>query len=315
MPVVFRNHFIAPVLLAFLIGTPATAEDWFPSRYGKSDTLGAINLLNAAKVVEAARLVRTGKTYALGIPTGPDTPAYPGRTYRIVTMASGDGSGAALGENKVSGTDDVIFAHMGVGSQLDGLGHVGIDSVFYNGTPAADVVRPDGLAKFGTHLVPPIATRGVLLDVAALKGVKRLGAGTAINREEIDAAMKRQKIEVREGDVVLLHTGWGSLAATDPTGFMKGEPGLGVGGARYLAGLGAVAVGGDTWGVEVIPFENPNRPFEVHQTLLTKNGVYILENMNTAELAADGVSEFLFVLGQPRFVGTVQVVINPVAIR
>ncbi len=311
-----KSRFLTfPVIALLWIGHPVAAEEWFPSRYGKGDTLGAINLLDPGKVVEAARLVTSGKTYALGIPTGPDTPAYPGRSYRIVTMASGDGSGAALGENKVSGTDDVIFSHMGVGSQIDGLGHVGIDSVFYNGTPASEFIRPDGLAKFGTHTLPPIVTRGVLLDIAALKGVTRLGAGTPINQAEIDAAAQRQKVELRQGDVVLFHTGWGSLAETNADGFMKGEPGLGVGGARYLAKLGAVAVGADTWGVEVIPFENPKRPFEVHQTLLTKNGVYILENMNTSQLAADGVSEFLFVLGQPRFVGTVQVVINPVAIR
>jgi kynurenine formamidase len=86
-------------------------------------------------------------------------------------------------------------------------------------------------------------------------------------------------------------------------------------GARYLAELGVVAVGADSTGVEVIPFENPNRPFEVHQTLLAKNGVYILENMWTNELAADGAYEFLFVLGQPKFKGAVQMVVNPIAIR
>ncbi len=93
------------------------------------------------------------------------------------------------------------------------------------------------------------------------------------------------------------------------------HPGVGVEGAKYLAGLGVVAVGADTTAVEAIPFENPNRPFEVHQTLLAKNGVHILENMFTDELAKDGVSEFLFVLGQPKFQGAVQMTVNPIAIR
>ena len=93
------------------------------------------------------------------------------------------------------------------------------------------------------------------------------------------------------------------------------HPGLGVDGARYLAELGVVAVGADSTAVEVIPFENPNRPFDVHQTLLTKNGVYILENMWTRELATDRAYEFLFVLGQPKFKGAVQMVVNPIAIR
>jgi len=294
---------------------PAAGEDWFPSRFGAEDTLGAVNFLTPAQVVEAAKLVTQGKTYALGVPTGPDTPAYPGRGYRIVTMASGDGSGQHAGENQLSGTDDVVISHMGIGSQLDGLGHVGIAATYYNGTPAADFVRPDGLAKFSTHLVPPIVARGVMLDIAGLKGVSRLPAGTAINSAEIQAAAQKQGITIQKGNVVLLHTGWGTLADSDPVGFMKGEPGLGVNGAKYLVSQSVVAVGADTWGVEVIPFENPKRAFEVHQTLLTKSGTYILENMNTAELAKDGVGEFLFVLGQPRFVGTVQVVINPIAIR
>ena len=96
---------------------------------------------------------------------------------------------------------------------------------------------------------------------------------------------------------------------------MEGEPGLGVSGAQYLAGLGVVAVGADSWGVEVIPFENKTEMFPVHQILLAKNGIYIMENVNTAELAADGASEFLFVLGFQKWKGAVQAMINPVTIR
>ena len=102
---------------------------------------------------------------------------------------------------------------------------------------------------------------------------------------------------------------------TDKVAFMAGEPGLGVDGARYLAGLGVVAVGSDSWALEVLPSEDPQLAFPVHPELLAKNGVYILENMDTRELAKDGVHEFMFVLGQPRFVGSVQAVINPVGIR
>jgi kynurenine formamidase len=114
---------------------------------------------------------------------------------------------------------------------------------------------------------------------------------------------------------VLFHTGWLNVSETDAARFMAGEPGLGVDGARYLAGLGVVAVGSDSWAVEVIPHEDPATAFPVHPELLAKNGVYILENMDTRKLAADGVYEFLFVLGQPRFAGAVQAVINPIAIQ
>ncbi|MEE3326614.1 MAG: cyclase family protein, partial [Myxococcota bacterium] len=105
------------------------------------------------------------------------------------------------------------------------------------------------------------------------------------------------------------------IAESDPQRFMSGQPGLGLGGARYLAGLGVVAVGADTWALEALPSEDPEMAFPVHPELLANNGIYILENMDTRALAADGVHEFLFVLGQPRFVGAVQAIINPVAIR
>jgi kynurenine formamidase len=140
-------------------------------------------------------------------------------------------------------------------------------------------------------------------------------AGTPYNRAEIEAAVKRQGVSpIAKGDVVLFHSGWQKKVGSEEYRGLV-HPGVGVEGAKYLAGLGVVAVGADTIAVEVLPFENPNRPFEVHQTFLAKNGVYILENMVTAELAADRAYEFLFVLGQPKFKGAVQAVINPIAIR
>ena len=126
--------------------------------------------------------------------------------------------------------------------------------------------------------------------------------------------VRNVSITIRQGDVVLFHTGWASLIGTDDKRFNSGEPGLGVEGAKYLTGKGVVAVGADTWGVEVIPFESKN-VFEVHQILLPMNGTYIMEVLNTADLAKDKAYEFLFVLGQPRFKGGVQSMINPVAIR
>lgn len=113
--------------------------------------------------------------------------------------------------------------------------------------------------------------------------------------------------------MVIFHTR--KMAASDPTEFYQTLPGLGVEGAQYLADAGVVAVGSDTWGLEVVAFEDPNLVFHVHVTLLVKNGVYILENMVTAPLAEDGVTEFFFALGVPRLEGTVQAIINPVTIR
>jgi kynurenine formamidase len=290
------------------------AESWYPSRYGAGDTLGAINNLSPEKVLQAARLVTTGKTYALGVETGPDSPAYPPRQYSMTILQLDDGTGTPQGSNRATGNDDLLFLWMGIGSQIDGLGHMGIDHVYYNGNRAEDFVSVTGLTKLSVDQLPPIVTRGVLLDMVALSGAP-LPAGRAFNRQAIQAAQKSQGVTIERGDVVLFHTGWLDVADVDKAKFMAGEPGLGVDGARYLAELGVVAVGADNWALEVLPGEDADQLFPVHPELLAKNGVYILENMDTRALAKDGVSEFLFVLGQPRFVGAVQAVINPVAIR
>ncbi len=293
----------------------AEDEDWKESRWGPDDTLGAINRLSPELVLEAAKLIRTGKTYSLGVETGPDTPAFPPRSFSMTILQPGDGTGAPMGENRATGNDDMMISWLGIGSQIDGLGHIGIDHHYYNGLHASEFVRADGLIKLGTHELPPIVTRGVLLDMTRHYDENPIAEGTAFNQQEIEAVARSQGVELRAGDVVLFHTGWQALAESDPQRFIAGQPGLGLGGAQYLAGIGAVAVGADNWALEAIPHENPALAFPVHVELLAKEGIYILENMNTAELAADDGWEFLFVLGQPKFVGAVQVVINPIAIR
>lgn len=302
-------------ILLSITTVTAHGQSWYPSKYGADDTIGAANNLSPEGVIKAAELVKLGKTYALGVPTGPDTPAYPPRWYHMTVLQLGASDGATIGSNKATSYDDLITTYMGVGSQIDGLGHMGVDHVYYNGTPAAEFAGPAGLSKFSTHEIPPLVSRGVLLDMTAVMGMNPLPAGTVFNRREIDAAAKRAGVEIGKGDVVLFHTGWLATAEDNPAGFIATQPGLGMEGARYLAGLGVVAIGADTAALEVIPHEDPATGFPVHAELLAKNGVYILEVMNTNALAADGATEFLFVLGQPRFVGSVQAIINPVAIR
>ena len=304
------------LLLMLGLAWPAlAAEDAPASKYGAGDTRGAMNNLSPEATLKAAKLVKLGKVYALGVVTGPDTPAYPGRSTKVAVMPTDDGGGSPVGANKLTGHDDIIISYVGIGTQLDGFGHIGIDRVHYNGVHARDFYRPDGVTKFGTQDIVPTATRGVLLDMTKLFKQSPLAPGTAFNRAEIDAAAKAAGITIGKGDVVLFHTGWLATAKDDPAKFIATQPGLGKAGAEYLASLGVVMVGADSAALEAIPFENPTLPFIVHQTLLVKNGVHILENIDTAALAADGATEFLFVLGQPRFKGTVQAVVNPIAIR
>jgi kynurenine formamidase len=312
-----RSVLLAASLIAG-IALPAVAQDaqtWCKSKYGPNDEIGAANLLSPAAVVDAAKLIKTGKTYALGGETNSKSPAYPPRTFNVTIVQPGQTGGGSLGPTKTTYNDDIITGWVGVGSQLDGLGHIGIDNTYYNCNKAADFAAADGLKKLGIEKVPPLVARGIVLDMTAVFGQNPVPAGTPFNKKEIDDAMKRQGIEIKKGDIVLFHTGYQSIATKDPKAFLAGEPGLGKEGAEYLVSKEVVAVGADQWALEVIPFEKGVGVFEVHQILLPRNGIYILENMITEQLVADKAWEFLFVLGQSRVTGAVQAIINPVAIR
>ena len=293
----------------------AQQANWHPSKWGAKDEIGAANYLTPERAAAAAKLVKTGKVYSLGIEVTPDTPAFPPRGCKLYIVQPGQHAGASLGDTKTTYNDDILNCWVGIGSQLDGLGHLGIDNVYYNGLHAKDFVDSTGLKKLGVEKVPPMVTRGVLLDMAAYMGVDVVKEGTPFNTAEIEGAAKKQGVEIREGDVVIFHTGWLSLIDKDPKRYGSVEPGLGKDGALYLTSKGVVAVGADTWGLEVLPFEKGVGVFEVHQILLAKNGTYILENMNTAALAQDKAYEFMFVLGHNKYKGAVQSMINPVAIR
>ena len=287
-----------------------------PSKYGPTDQKGNTNLLTPALAAAAAKLVTAGKVYELGIVVDENTPAYPPRGCKLYIVQPGQaGGGGALGPTKTTYNDDILNCWVGIGSQLDGLGHIGVDNVYFNGNLAKDFAQTTGLTKLGIENVPAMVTRGVMLDMAAHYGVDVVKEGTAFNQAEIEAVAKKQGVEIRQGDVVIFHTGWLSLIGKDSKRYASAEPGLGKGGAIYLASKGVVAIGADTWGLDAIPFEPGVGVFEVHQILLPINGIHILENMNTAGLAKDKVYEFMFVLGHNKYKGAVQSMINPVAIK
>lgn len=272
--------------------------------------LGRVTTITPQMVTRAAGLVREGKVYALGVVTGPDTVAWPGRSYAIETFPVGE----PMGTNRITGHDDRLVTHVGIGSQIDGFGHIGRDGVHFGGLKREEFFTESGLTRLGTENIPPIATRGVMIDMTEHFGVERLAPMQGFGGEDIAAAAAAQGVAIGAGDVVLLHTGWLSMAGEDPEAYIAEQPGINLDGAEYLASLGVVAVGADSAGLETQDFAN-GEVFPVHAALLADHGIYILETMNTGPLAADGVHEFFFVLGQPRFAGSVQAVINPIAIR
>jgi kynurenine formamidase len=311
----FRSKLMAgAALLAALAGAAALgqADRWYPSRWGAADQRGAANELTAAKVLEARDLIKTGTVYQLGHVYESAMPLFGTRHYSLrIPQTFGP-----LGSNRLMYHDEIVSGELGqIGTQFDGLGHIGIGDVFYNGNNRADFAKPEGLAKLGVENVGAIATRGVLVDVPAFKGVAQLERGYEITVADLEGALKRQGTQIRAGDVVLFHTGWGSLWLNDNAKFNSGAPGIGLAAGQYLVDKRVVLVGADTWSMEVIPNPNPELQFPVHQLFIPRNGIYIFENLVTEGLARDRAYEFAFFYAPLKLKGATGSPGNPIAIR
>ncbi|MFO7855367.1 MAG: cyclase family protein [Paracoccaceae bacterium] len=303
-------------LLAMTAGA-AFAQDCQPSKWGADDELGSANLLSPERTLEAAKLIQRGVSRPLGVVIGPDTPAFPPRSLSLQVVQPGQQGGQTLDAFGYPGSynDDLIQTWVGIGSQLDGLGHLGENDTYYNCNTGTEIAALTGLTKLGTHAVPPLVARAVIIDMAAHAGKDFLDAGEHFGPEEIQAAMDDQGVTIDEGDIVLFHTGWTeNKLESDPVAWVSGEPGINNAGVEWLAEMNPLAVGADTWGVEPVPAPEGDGTFYGHVILLQQNGIYILETMDTGPVLRDGVNEFMFVLGQPRIRGTVQAMINPVAL-
>lgn len=301
--------------IAVLAIEASAQEPWYPSKYGKDDNIGAANNLSVDAVVAAANLVDQGKVYSLAIKTDELTPDKWDRFYQVKAYPM---HGTMLGRNKISTNESLIIVHDGLGTSMDGFSHLGINQRYYNGALHEDIF-PDsggGVRRFGMDNVPPIVGRGVLLNmVSYYKGRdKTLSVGTEFNSAEIIGAANKQGLEIRKGDIVIFHTGWLPLLWEDPETYLYKQPGLGVDGASYLVNKDVTMVGIDARTMEAFP-ATYEEIAPVHQELLTKNGVYIFEHVDTRELVKNNVDEFLFVLGVPKLSGTVQGIINPIAIK
>jgi kynurenine formamidase len=291
---------------------------WWPSEWGPKDQRGAANRLTPARVLEAAKLIRTGKVYQLGRLYEHGMPL-PGNRHFSLTIP-GSPTGGPSGKNRMVYHDEMFSGEIGqVGTQLDGLGHVGVrmgdDDYFYNGFRRSEFGKAYGLLKLGIENVGVFFTRGVLIDVARFRGVEQMKIGDVITVKDLEGALNKQGVRLSEGCVVLLRTGHGRLWMKNNELYGRGEPGLGMAAARWLCARKIVLVGADTWATEVVPHEDKDRPFEVHQLLLVRHGIYNLENLDLEELARDRAYEFAFVFAPLRLKGATGSPGNPVAVR
>ncbi len=249
------------------------------------------------RFVSAARLVQEGQVYQLGRLYEHGMPI-PGKRHFSLTIP-GLPTGLPTGSNKVVSNDELVSGEIGqVGTQFDGLGHVGVringEDYFYNGNKLSEFGDTYGLKKLGVENAGVFFTRGILLDVCALSGKDRLPAGYVISPDELASCLKNANLEIQEGDVVLIRTGHGKLWMKDNAAYGAGEPGIGLAAAKFLTDRKVALIGADTWAIEAVPHERADLAFPVHQWDLTKNGVYHLENLDLEATRRGGRARVLF---------------------
>jgi kynurenine formamidase len=295
---------------------------WWPSRYGADDEAGALNEITPAVVAAAAALVRRGAVHDLSHVLDEHVPAFPGRSFRqyLTTAAhqlnrrSPAAGARGLGRNDVNWIVEQITATSQLGTHIDGLNHLQIGDRTYNGHRLEDLVEEHGTNRLGIESLPQVVTRGLLLDVAAVRGVERLGAGDVVTPDDADAALARIGCAVHPGDAVLFHTGWGRAWAVDDDLSLSGEPGPGLDLAAWLVDRRVAITGCDTWSYGPVPPEDPDEPFVVPQTLNVRHGVVVLENLKLAPLAAEGPGAFMLVVAHPRLRGATGAWVAPLAV-
>jgi kynurenine formamidase len=282
-----------------------TEQSWWPSPFGEDDQLGMLNHIDEAKRLAALRLVREGRLYDLGRVLDENCPVFPGRYFRqtLVTTAHHANMSMPIGDNMVNWVTEIVSGTMQLGTHLDALSHLQVGDRGYNGWTVGELADPAGMKRLGAETIPQIVTRGWVVDVSE----RGLGIGGVVSVEDLDG------IEPEPGDAVLFHTGWGAHWEDAET-YLAGEPGPGYEVADWLVERGVALTGCDTWSYGPVPAEDPARPFEVPQMLNVRHGIFVVENLDTSALAADGVREFAFVLTHPKLRGATGAWTSPIAL-
>ncbi|HEY8525273.1 MAG TPA: cyclase family protein [Acidimicrobiales bacterium] len=290
------------------------------SRWGPEDERGALNLLDPATVLAATQVCRTGKVYNLGLPVqreGVPWFDYRGAPQRLTLSGAGErdmyvdfGAPGDLGAN-----EDVLIIAAHNGTHVDALSHVYAEGKLYNGFDASTFRPGSGAQRCGIEKTGGFAGRAVLLDVAGHQGVDWLEPGTNITGDDLEACRAAQGVEIRRGDILLVHTGWlklfrslGPREEAPPI-----QPGIGLSAVPFVEDHDVAAVGADNAAVECIPFDNDTF-LAVHVELLVKRGVTLIEHLVLQDMAADGCHEALLVVAPLLVTGASGSPVNPIAI-
>lgn len=255
-----------------------------------------------------ARIYDLAQPLEAGMPVSPNHPGY--------RMALQRRHGDHVRADGGSAANEMIVLGGHTGTHIDALCHVSHRGRLHGGHDAAEAQTGGRFKVHGVETIPLTFCRGVLLDVAGLHGVPVLAPGTPITAEDLDAAARRQGVEVRAGDAVLVRSGW-PVHWKDPERFVghhDGVPGPDESAARWLAERRVRMTGAETIAYECIHPGRGHALLPVHGLLLVDHGIHIIEVLDLTALARDGVSEFLFVLTPLKVVGATGIPVRPVAV-
>lgn len=215
-----------------------------------------------------------------------------------------------------SAANDMITTGTHVGTHIDALAHVSQDGILYGGADAGASCLGGKYVEHGVHTIEPMIRRGVLIDVAAHHGVETLAGGYEVTVDDLTSALAAQGAEVREGDVVLIRSGWGAKFAEGQAylGAETGVPGIGEAAANWLVARGIHAAGADTIAFECLNKSSGHGLLPVHRVFLVEQGIYIIEALDLEGISGSGVFEFTLVLVPLNIFGATGSPVRPLAV-
>lgn len=296
-----------------------------PSKWGAKDEIGSGNLMKPEMALKAAKLIHTGEVFTLGFHLSAALPLIGSRRFDLHMKRSTATDPGTRGEN-----EEIVITELGqVGTQLDAFAHQMYGGEFYNCHTVHDMSFGDGGATndltagarqgfphLGVEKIPDIMTRGVLIDVAGLKGVDLLPGGYVITAEDLRQALAKENLKLETGDAVMIRTGWGrQYNEKDKDKYLKSSPGIGIDAGEWLIQQNPMLVGADNCCVEVRPYPGQKVNLPIHAMFLIVNGVYLVENLKLEQLAAARAYETAFIMTPLKIEGGTGSTIDPIAVR
>ncbi len=293
------------------------------SPWGPDDEIGTLNMMTDASRFDILKQIAGGKVYDLSVDLHVGMPgccsAFGDPTYQIwmthTPKRTPAGPHSPKTSELVSYSGDAISMYTHTGTHIDTLNHFGLHGQIWNQTHADEALGTRGWSKSGADKYPPIIARGVLIDVAASKGVPHLPESYAITAADLQEALKKQGATLRPGDVVLIRTGLMSLWPDATKYRLDNQAGLSLEAAQWLVeGQQAMLLGADNFGIEHFPSKTPDNFVPVHTYLFAERGVSVIEVMWLEDLAKDQVYEFVFIAASLKLQGATGAPLRPLAI-